>query len=50
MRYYSCTECDGTLWAIESKESGVCAECRMEDDCDVKDLEDTLNEILEGSE
>lgn len=47
---YFCKECDQRLWAIESRECGVCAECKMDDDCDTKDLEDVLNEILEGSE
>jgi hypothetical protein len=46
MQYSLCTECDGRLWAVESKESGVCAECRMDDDCDIRDLEDMFEEVL----
>lgn len=48
MKYF-CDECDTRLWALDSQKCGICAECRMEDDCDVKDLEDVFNEILEGS-
>jgi hypothetical protein len=43
---YFCDGCDTRLWALESQQCGVCAECRMGDDCEAMDLEDMLEEVL----